>query len=145
MFANRLFEHMDRLFGPLGFDGPSLSPPAPAYPPLSVWEDADALYVEAEAPGLTAEDIGVSVADGDRLTISAERPAPPNEDGAWLYQECGYGAFSRTITLPVAVNPDAVEAKYETGVLTVTLRKAEAAKPRRIAVKAERPALAGAV
>ncbi|VTR92777.1 Heat shock protein, HSP20 OS=Rhodopirellula maiorica SM1 GN=RMSM_05792 PE=3 SV=1: HSP20 [Gemmata massiliana] len=144
MFTNRLFEHMDRLFGPSGFDRPAPLPSARAYPPLSMWEDESALYVEAEAPGLKAEDIGVSVADGDRLTISAERPAPPNEGGAWLYQECGYGAFSRTITLPVAVNPDAVEAKYEAGVLTVTLRKAAAAAPRRIAVKAEVPALVAA-
>jgi len=144
MFANRLFEQMDRLFGPAGFDSPDLSPPAPAYPPLSVWEDEDALYVEAEAPGLKAEDIGVSVADGDRLTISAERTPPANDRGAWLYQECGYGAFARTITLPVAVDPDAVEAKYEAGVLTITLRKAESTKPRRIAVKAELPALAAA-
>jgi HSP20 family protein len=141
MFANRLFEQMDRLFGPVGFDSPDLSPPA--YPPLGVWEDGDALYVEAEAPGLKAEDIGVSVADGDQLTISAER-VPPTDGGGWLYQECGYGEFSRTITLPVAVDPDAVEAKYEAGVLTIMLRKVEAAKPRRIAVKAERPALAAA-
>jgi len=143
MFANRLFEQMDRLFGPAGFDSPGPSPQAPAYPPLSVWEDEDALYVEAEAPGLKAEGIEVSVADGDQLTIAGAR-TPPADRSGWLYQERGYGAFSRTITLPVAVDPDAVEAKYEAGVLTVTLRKAEVAKPRRIAVKAERPALAGA-
>jgi len=144
MFANRMFEHMDRLFSSLGFDAPEMSAPAPAYPPLSVWEDADALYVEAEAPGLKAEDIGVSVADGDQLTIAAERTPPATDRGSWLYQERGYGAFSRTITLPVAVNPDAVEARYEAGVLTITLRKSEALKPRRIAVKAETPALASA-
>jgi HSP20 family protein len=144
MFANRLFEQMDRLFRPDGFDSPDLSPMVPAYPPLSVWEDEDALYVEAEAPGLKAEDIGVSVADGDQLTISAERIPPMNDRGTCLYQERGYGEFARTITLPVAVDPDAVEAKYEAGVLTVTLRKAETVKLRRIAVKAELPALAGA-
>ena len=144
MFANRLLEQMDRLFGPAGFDSPDLSPVAPAYPPLSVWEDEDALYVEAEAPGLKAEDIGVSVADGDRLTIAAARVPPTNDRGTRLYQERGYGAFTRTVTLPVAVAPDAVEARYEAGVLTIALRKAEVAKPRRIAVKAELPALAEA-
>ncbi|QJW96305.1 Hsp20/alpha crystallin family protein [Frigoriglobus tundricola] len=144
MFANRLIEQMDRFFGSVGLDSPDLSPPAPSYPPLSVWEDEDALYVEAEAPGLKAEDIGVSVAAGDQLTIAAERTPPTTDRGVWLYQERGYGGFTRTITLPVAVRPDAVEAKYEAGVLTVTLRKAEAAKPRRIAVKAGTPALAGA-
>jgi HSP20 family protein len=135
MFANRM------LFGSAGLDSPELSPPAPSYPPLSVWEDEAALYVEAEAPGLKAEDIGVSVAEGDQLTIAGTRTPPTADRGVWLYQERGYGEFTRTIALPVAVDPDAVEARYEAGVLTITLRKAEAAKPRRIAVK---PAGAGA-
>ena len=144
MFANRLFDQMDRLFGPLGFDGPDLSPQAPAYPPLSVWEDENTLYVEAEIPGMKLDDIGVSVADGDQLTIAGERHPTGLDRAAYLYQECGYGEFTRTITLPVEVNPDAVEAKYEAGVLTVALRKSEALKPRRIAVQAAMPALAGA-
>jgi HSP20 family protein len=86
----------------------------------------------------------VTVADGDQLTITAERTPPTNDRGGWLYQECGYGQFTRTITLPVEADPAAIEAKYESGVLTITLRKAEAAKPRRIAVTAKTPALAGA-
>jgi len=144
MFANRMFDQMDRLFGPLGFDGPDLSPQAPAYPPLSVWEDEDTLYVEAEVPGMKLDDIGVSVAEGDQLTIAGRRNSSGPERAAYLHQERGYGEFARTITLPVAVNPDAVEAKYDAGVLTVTLRKSEAIKPRRIAVKAAEPALAAA-
>jgi len=144
MITNRLFDQMDRLFGPLGFDGPDLSPPAPAYPLLSVWEDEDTLYVEAEIPGTKLEGIGVSVAEGDQLTIVGERnPALP-DGAAYLHQERGYGEFARTITLPVAVDPDAVEARYDAGVLTVTLRKSEALKPRRIAVKAAEPVLAAA-
>jgi len=142
MIMNRIFDQMDRLLGPLGFDGPDLTTPEPAYPPLSVWEDEDALYVEAEIPGVKLDEIGVSVADGDQLTIAGERNSAGPDRAAYLYQERGYGEFSRTITLPVAVNPDAVEAKYEAGVLTVTLRKSEALKPRRIAVKAAEPVLA---
>jgi HSP20 family protein len=142
MITNRLFDQMDRLFGPLGFDDPDLSPSAPAYPPLSVWEDDDALYVEAEIPGMKLDDIGVLVADGDQLTIAGERTPSAPDRAAYLHQERGYGEFARTITLPVVVDPDAVEAKYEAGVLTVTLRKSEDLKPRRIAVKAAEPALA---
>jgi len=144
MFVNRIFDHMDRLFGPVGFDGPGLSPPAPASPPLSVWEDEDALYVEAEIPGMKPDDIGVSVAEGDQLTIAGRRQSSGPERPAHLHQERGYGEFARTITLPVVVNPDAVEARYDAGVLTVALRKSEAIKPRRIAVKAAEPALAAA-
>jgi HSP20 family protein len=144
MITNRIFDQMDRLFGPLGFDDPDLSPLAPAYPPLSVWEDEDALYVEVEIPGTKLDDIGVSVADRDQLTIAGERNPSGPERAAYLHQERGYGAFARTITLPVAVDPDAVEARYEAGVLTVTLRKSEALKPRRIAVKAAEPVLTAA-
>jgi len=144
MITNRLFDHMDRLFGPLGFDGPDLAPPDPAYPPLSVWEDEDALYVEAEIPGVKLEDIGVSVADGDQLTLAGERNPMAPDRAAYLHQERGYGEFDRTITLPTAVDPDAVEAKYAAGVLTVTLRKSEALKPRRIAVRAAEPVLVAA-
>jgi len=144
MITNRLFDQMDRLFGSLGFDGPDLSPQVPAYPPLNVWEDEDALYLEAEIPGMKLDDIGVSVADGDQLTIAGERNPTGSDRAAYLHQERGYGEFARTITLPVVVDPDAVEARYEAGVLTVTLRKSEALKPRRITVKAAEPVLAAA-
>lgn len=137
MWTNRLFEQMDRLFGPIGFDSPQAFP-AP-YPPLNVWEDEDNLYVEAELPGLKPEDIDVSVTERDQLTITAQR-TPNAPEGAWLRQECGYGRFSRTITLPAEVNADAVEAGCDAGVLTITLPKMEQAKPKKIAVKASGPA-----
>ena len=138
MLTNRILEHMDRLLGPIGFD--TAARPAPSYPPLNVWEDDDRLYVEAELPGLKREDLDVVVADGDQLTIAGTRKpcGPPN--GSWLRQECGYGRFSRTITLPAAGDADAVEARYESGVLALTLPKSEAAKPKRIAVTAAEPA-----
>ena len=132
MWANRIFEQMNQLFGPVGFDAP---PPA-AYPPLNVWEDDDNLYVEAELPGMTPEDIEASVAEGDQLTIAGERKLQATENGSWLRQECGYGRFSRTVTLPAEVDADAVEASYEAGVLTLTLPKMEEARPKRITVKA---------
>jgi HSP20 family protein len=138
MWTNRLFEQMDRLFGPIGFDSPQAFP-AP-YPPLNVWEDEDNLYIEAELPGLKPEDIDVSVAEGDQLTIAAQRTPNAPEGGAWLRQECGYGRFSRTITLPAEVNAEAVEASSEAGVLTITLPKMEEAKPKKVAVKASGPA-----
>jgi HSP20 family protein len=138
MLMNRMIEHMDRLFGPIGFD--DVAPSAPAYPPLNVWEDDDHLYVEAELPGLKREDIDVAVAEGDQLTIAGARKPCGPENGAWLRQECGYGRFTRTLTLPTVVDADGVEARYEAGVLTLTLPKSDAARPKRIAVKAAEPA-----
>lgn len=137
MWTNRIFEQMDRLFGPIGFDSPQAFP-AP-YPALNVWEDEDNLYVEAELPGLKPEDIDVSVTERDQLTITAQRTPNSPEGGAWLRQEGGYGRFSRTVTLPAEVNAEGVQASSEAGVLTITLPKMEQAKPKKIAVKASGP------
>lgn len=139
MFANRLIEQMDRLFGPVGFDAP-----VPAHPPLNVWEDTEHYYVESEIPGMKLDDIQVSVAEGDQLTIAGQRALSAPGNAAWLRQECGAGGFVRTVKLPAAVDPDKVEARYEAGVLTLTLPKSDAGKPRRIAVKAAVPELAAA-
>ncbi len=137
MFANRLIEQMDRLFGPAGFD-------APSYPPLNVWEDQDSYFVESELPGLKLDHIRVSVAEGNQLTIAGERAPSGPARAAWIKQECGHGTFARAITLPAAVDADKVEARYDAGVLTLTLPKSAAAKPRRIAVQAGAPALSAA-
>jgi len=143
MWTNRIFDEMDRLFGPTGFDAPARASAAP-YPPLNVWEDGDNLYVEAEVPGLGRDQIDVSVSDGDTLTIAGERRLRVPEAAAWLRRECGYGRFARTVTLPAMVDADAVEATYDGGVLTLTLPKHEAAKPKKIAVRAaDQAAIAG--
>jgi HSP20 family protein len=144
MWTNRLFEQMDRLFGPVGFDAP-YSPASPApYPPLTIWEDADNLYVEAELPGLSREQIDISVTGGDTLTIAGERRPRGPEKACWLRQECGYGRFSRTFSLPEVVDADKIEAAYDAGVLTLTLPKYERAKPKKIEVKSVGyPALTG--
>ena len=133
MLANRIFDEMSRLFDAVGFE------PVPArtaaYPPMNLWEDDDHFYTEAEMPGLTLDEIQITVTEGDQLTIAGERK-PENADGVvWHRQECGFGRFSRTVTLPAVVDVDRIEATYEAGVLTLTLPKSEKAKPRRIAVK----------
>lgn len=135
MWTNRIFEHMDRLFGPIGLDTPAPAGRPAAYPPLNVWEDDDNLYVEAELPGLSADAIDVAVAEGDQLTIAGERKPCRPDAGVRVRQECGYGRFTRTVTLPTMVDPDSVEARYEAGVLTLTLPKSAAARPKRIEVR----------
>jgi HSP20 family protein len=139
MLFNRIFNEMDRLFEPMRFEPARAFAP---FPPLNLWEDDGSLFVEAELPGMKLDDIHVTLTEGDQLTISGERKIG-GTDALWHRQECGYGRFSRTVTLPVQVNADQVEAKYDAGVLTLTLPKTEAAKPKRITVKAphESPAL----
>ena len=75
------------------------------------------------------------VTGGGQLTLKGERRPPQPEHGVWHCQERGFGAFSRTLTLPAPVNSDKVEARFLHGVLTVKLLKAEAARSRKITVK----------
>lgn len=104
---------------------------------VNIWEDENALYAELDLPGFTLDKIDVQVTDGDTLTISAERAAPEVQNAVWYRQERGHGQVARTLTLPVLVDADNVEARYELGVLRLTLPKSPAAKPRRITVKTD--------
>lgn len=106
-----------------------------AGPLLNVWEDENALYVEADLPGVDPAKLDVTVTEGNHLTIQGERPAPEVGGAVWVRQERPAGKFARAVGLPALVDADKVEAKYEHGVLRLTLPKHEAAKPRKIAVK----------
>lgn len=104
------------------------------YPALNAWEDAQALHVEAELPGFRIEDLEITM-KGNELTISGTR-ADAAIEGATLHRrERPSGSFSRTLRIGTEVDAGAVSASLKHGVLTVTLPKAEAAKPRKIEVK----------
>lgn len=109
----------------------------PAAPAVSVWEDEQAIYAEADLPGVDAAKLEVTVTEGNQLTIQGERFAPEITGAVWVRQERPFGKFVRAVTLPSLVNADKVEAQYENGVLRLTLPKHEAAKPRKITVKGE--------
>jgi len=101
---------------------------------LDVYEDANNVYVKAELPGMKKEDIGLSLHDGC-LSISGERKSDTTHEGAEIYRaERFFGRFQRTVTLPTPVAADKVKAQYKDGILTVTLPKAEEAKPKHIDV-----------
>jgi HSP20 family protein len=108
-----------------------------AAPALNVWEDADAFHVEAEVPGLTQDQLQVAVTQKTQLLIQGEQKPQEPLEGRWHRRERGQGRFQRLVELPAPVDADKVEAKLENGILFLTLPKAEEAKPRRIAVKAE--------
>lgn len=104
-------------------------------PTLDVFEDDSKITVHLEAAGMKKEDFDISLQDGV-LTISGERKSKSEQrEGESLRSERSFGAFSRSITLPSPVNTEAVKAAYEDGVLTVTLPKAEEAKPKKIQVE----------
>ena len=130
--ANQLQEEFNRLFGRRS---PFFATSGDAGPLVNVWEDENALFVEADLPGLDPATLDVFVTEGNQLTIQGERKAPEVKGAAWVRQERPFGQFTRVIGLPALVDADKVEATYESGVLRLTLPKSEAAKPRKIAVK----------
>lgn len=106
-----------------------------SYPKLNVYEDKDHYFVEAVAPGLDTGKFDVSVQD-QTLSISGEKAnVPPVEGSTVLRNERAFGKFARTIELPSAIDANRVEAKYQNGILYITVPKAEEAKPKRIEVK----------
>jgi HSP20 family protein len=120
-----LQDELDRLFE---------SPLTGWAPALDVHEDKDSFSIRVELPGMKREDIEVSLQDG-ALVISGERKEEKVTEGTEVHrQERFYGRFSRALTLPSAVAGDKVKAQYKDGILTVTLPKAEEAKPKAITV-----------
>ncbi len=104
--------------------------------PLDVYETENDLVVKASMPGVRPEEVDISIT-GDALTIKGEAKAEHEERKPNYYrQELRYGAFHRTLTLPVQVEADKAEATFENGLLTLTMPKAEAARPKTIKVKA---------
>lgn len=125
-------QEVDRLFG-----RQILSPHGAAAPALNVWEDEGAFYVEADLPDVPADKLDVTIKEGNRLALTGERKPTEPANAVWHRQERFVGAFTRELTLPAPVDADKVQAKFEHGVLKLTLPKSEAARPRKITVKAE--------
>lgn len=129
---------MDRLFESMASVRPSFAGAAPraaiVYPALNVYEDEANLYAEAELPGLALSDIDVSVT-GEDLTIRGRRQIALPEGAASLRRERPAGEFERTISLPVDIDVDRVEASLTNGVLLITLPKARSAQPRKVEVR----------
>ncbi len=133
---DRLQGEMGRLFEDVGVGLPR-NVALVAFPPVNVWEDSDFFHVEVEVPGLAQDQVHVSVTNKNQLTIQGERLPEEASKGRWHRRERGFGRFQRVLKLPLPVDADRVEAKLEDGLLHLTLPKAEEARPRRIAVKAE--------
>jgi len=129
-----LRREMLRLFDAVA-DGDSYhAPSAGVFPPMNVTQDDNNFYIRAEVPGVKAADLTVS-ALRNRVAIAGKRELPKESDKVSYHrQERAEGEFSRTVTLPAEIAADKIEARYADGVLTLTLPKAEEAKPRQIAV-----------
>jgi HSP20 family protein len=103
--------------------------------PLDMYQTENEIVVKASLPGFKPEDVDISIS-GDTLTIKGERKEETEtKEENYFYKERRYGSFSRMVTIPVEVKSEAAEATFENGELTLTIPKAETAKPKQIKVK----------
>lgn len=134
-----LRSQFDRLLGGIETDvsRPDWFDNATLNPPLNAWIIDENLVVEMELPGVTRENIDISVR-GDELFIAVDYDASrPEETGKYLRRERPTGSRARSLRLPFEVDVDAISAKLTDGILTVALPKSERAKPKRIEVTSD--------
>ncbi len=125
---------VDRLFDAFFGGGGTQAEARRWVPPMDLVEAEDHFLLKADLPGLSEEDVSIEVQDGT-LTISGERRAEHvSREKGWHRIERSFGRFSRALALPEGVNPDAVTAEFDKGVLSVRIPKPEERKPRRIAI-----------
>jgi HSP20 family protein len=100
--------------------------------PLDAYVTPDEIVLLANMPGVKPESVEITL-EGDTLTIRGERPAPL-ENVDYVLQERPYGKFQRTLNINIPVDANKAEARYENGLLMLTIPKAEAVKPKTIQV-----------
>jgi len=126
---DRLFE--DSFVRPSGLL-PALRAEAPA---VDMYQTDKDVVVKASLPGMKAEDVDISVT-GDMLTLKGEyREEQEVNEENYFRKEMRFGSFVRSLEIPVPVKVDKAEAVFEDGVLTLTMPKTEAVKPKAIKVK----------
>lgn len=106
------------------------------FPSCEISEDKNAFLMKLDMPGVKKQDVKIDL-DGTQLTISAERREEKKSDGDGRrsrFSEISYGSYQRSFTLPSHVDQNRVDAKFENGVLTLTLPKAEQANTKQITV-----------
>jgi HSP20 family protein len=108
-------------------------------PAMDLLETDDAFVIRADLPGLSESDVNVELEEGV-LTVSGERKIEHEDKREGFYRvERAYGSFSRSLTLPKGVDPEAVNASFDRGVLEVRVPKPEQRKPRKIEISGAEP------
>ena len=132
-----LQNEMNRLFNTV-FDAPTPGNGGSTLrrwmPPMDLVETDDHFVLRADLPGLGEDDVKIEFEDGT-LTVSGERKAEHESKNEGYYRvERAFGSFSRSLTLPQGIDPEAVTASFDRGVLEVRIPKPEERKPRRIEI-----------
>jgi HSP20 family protein len=131
---DKTLAEVDRMLSNVGRPLELRSVPRGTFPAINIYDQGQATVLMAEIPGVKADDLDVMVL-GDTVTLKGRRNSEPANGNRYYRKERGSGDFTRTITLPDAVNPDTVNAEYKDGVLAVRMEKAEETKPKKVEIK----------
>jgi HSP20 family protein len=125
----RMQSEMNRLFG--GYAAAT----GRDFPPVNIWLGENSVVLTAELPGVTHEDVNLSLQD-DVLSLAGKREPKTQQEGAnWQRRERAYGSFSRAIQLPFRVDPNTVQARFNNGVLEIELERLEVDRPKKIEIR----------
>jgi len=143
----RMMEDMDRMFEDFGF-GPSLSPLLRGLgrqlpelgarlwsPQIEVTQREGRLQIRADLPGVAKDDINIELNDGALILRGERRREQQGEREGLHYTERGYGSFTRSIAIPRGVRAEDVEARFDSGVLEVSLELPEQMRSRAVPIK----------
>jgi len=132
--ADSLQRDLDRVFDQFFSFRPTGLFDSDWLPQLDVQEDAKAITVKAEIPGIDEKDLNVTL-DNNVLTIAGEKKLEKEEkDKRYTISERRFGSFSRSISLPEGVRPDRIKAAFKNGVLSVMIPRDESAQPKKITI-----------
>jgi len=131
----RLEGELDEIFGSATpWTGGIRSLPPGTFPAINVGSNEDSVTVYLFAPGVDAKKLNISIQQ-NVLTVSGEREVARDEQATYYRQERFGGEFRRVISLPDDVDPDRVDASYRDGIVEITVRRRESAKPRQISIR----------
>jgi len=132
----RLSDAIDRLWEDSWVRPPTWARARQARLPVDVYTTPNEIVIIANVPGLKPDEVSITL-ENDTISISGEIKAPM-ENVDYIFQERPYGKFTRSLTINTPVDTDKAEATFEHGVLTITLPKAEAARPKVIKVETKK-------
>lgn len=129
-----IFDEFNRLFEETLGDFGRATAPSTIVAPVDLYETDEALVLEMAVPGMSAEEIDISL-EGNKLTIRGEhKPVEDQSVRRYYLQEVPHGSFVRSFTLPVEINADEVKAEFKNGILRLTMPKTETARAKRIPI-----------
>jgi len=134
-----VFSEMERLRSEMNnlFSGYGQTAAAATFPLMNVYDAKDNVVVTAELPGMTKDQVKITVSDGVLSLVGEIKPLAKAKGMTVIRQERSEGEFEKTFRIPTKVKQDAITASFANGILTITLPKAEEAKPKTISIEAK--------